>query len=445
MSAFERIPNLTGVIIGVTSSHFLTVTMLSNKKLHLYISVMSFWLLVLSSVALPYRLHVPSSVWTPIGSAEYPAPARVSNTHPGPFIHWDIQTITFKKNSSGTDDISGTAEFSQVNAAFWNWDGVDPQTIDFTDGGTTSATYSTSDGKNVVFWSDDFNDEEDVAATIITYASSSNPRLIDVDIALNDDDNDLEWTTGAGNYNTVFNVKAIVIHEVGHLLGLGHTDKSSNQIVMHVSNETSTLAQDDKDGINFLYGNTLKVPQTFQNVREALEFASSGQTVEVKSGSSVSLIGVHPSSTATVKSGVTLDVKSGATILFQSSEQLKVVGTLKANGTSANPITFKRKSTGKWYNILIQGGTVEAFNWCNVDSASDAGLRLSNPSGVVTISNSTFENCTNDGIRFDSASGTPFIDSCILRNNGDDGVQISNANVNLVFGLFCVAKVQLRA
>ena len=26
MSAFERIPNLTGVIIGVTSSHFLTVT-----------------------------------------------------------------------------------------------------------------------------------------------------------------------------------------------------------------------------------------------------------------------------------------------------------------------------------------------------------------------------------------------------------------------------------
>ena len=169
--------------------------MLSNRKLYLYISVMSFWLLMLSSVAFPYRLHTPSGVWDPIGSTPYPAPARVSNTHPGPFIHWDTQTITFKKNSSGTTDIAGTAEFAQINAAFWAWDGVQHQTIDFTDGGTTSATYSSSDGQNVVFWSNDINDSDDIGVTLITYADRFNPRLIDVDIALNDAD--YTWTTGA--------------------------------------------------------------------------------------------------------------------------------------------------------------------------------------------------------------------------------------------------------
>ena len=229
-----------------------------------------------------------------------------------------------------------------------------------------------------------------------------------MDIALNDDEDAVHWeaTTDLNADPVEWRVKDVVIHEVGHLLGLGHSDVSD--AVMYAAHDVFTLRADDKEGIDYLYGgganDTLHVPDVFQDVREALEFATSPQTVEVKADESVKLIGVHPSNVATVKAGVTLDIKSGATILLGPSERLKVSGGFKAEGNSSDPIKFKRRvASSAWHSISIEGGVLYNFDWCEVDGASYVGLKIHGPAGTSSINNSTFKNC-GDGIQISNAN-----------------------------------------
>ncbi len=298
---------------------------------------------------------------------------------------------------------NGFNEFTDINSAFQAWENV--SAINFVDGGTTSAENNPSDGQNVVFWSEDFNDDV-IGIALISYYNST-ARFIDVDIALNDDEDVVHWeaTTDLNADPVEWRVKDVVIHEVGHLLGLGHSDASG--AVMYIDHNVFTLRADDEEGIDYLYGggtnDTLHVPDVFQDVREALEFATSPQTVEVKSDESVKLIGVHPSNVATVKAGVTLDIKPGATILLGPSERLKVSGGFKVEGNSSDPIKFQRRiASSAWHSISIEGGVLYNFDWCEVDGASYAGLKIHGPAGASSIANSTFKNC-GDGIQISNA------------------------------------------
>ena len=66
-------------------------------------------------------------------------------------------------------------------------------------------------------------------------------------------DSDEEFTTG-GDPNKV-NLLSIAAHEIGHALGLGHSAQSDS--VMHAQYQPYSanfaLAQDDINGINYLY------------------------------------------------------------------------------------------------------------------------------------------------------------------------------------------------
>ena len=392
--------------------------MLRNRKFNLYISMMSLWLLILSAPVFAYRVLKPSSTITnPVGARYYPNPDHVDPSDGGPFIHWSSPTITFKKHLDGTSqNNNGFNEFTDINSAFQAWENV--SAINFVDGGTTSAENSPSDGQNVVFWSDDFNDDV-IGIALISYYNST-ARFIDVDIALNDDEDVVKWkaTTDLNADPVEWRVKDVVIHEVGHLLGLGHSDASG--AVMYIDHNVFTLRADDREGIDYLYGgganDPLHVPDVFQDVREALEFATSPQTVEVKSDESVRLIGVHPSNVATVKAGVTLDIKPGATILLGPSERLKVSGGFKAAGNSSDPIKFQRRiASSAWHSISIEGGVLYNFDWCEVDGASYAGLKIHGPAGASSIANSTFKNC-GDGIQISNAD-TVIRDTDVYDNN----------------------------
>jgi hypothetical protein len=152
--------------------------------------------------------------------------------------------------------------------------------------------------------------------------------------------------------------------------------------------------------------------------------------------------------TVTVPEDVILYIKPGATVEFASGASLIVDGgTLIAEGTVDNPITFTRSgSSGSWGAIVLNGsgaagsslkyvnmqyGTnIQVGNTSNViinhlTMQNCSGIQVINSSSNITVKNSSVKNCTN-GISFTSSTGSVLNDtiSYITYN----GITVQNAS-----------------
>ena len=80
-------------------------------------------------------------------------------------------------------------------------------------------------------------------------------RIVDADIVTN---TAYDWTSeSAGSCSGEFYIEGVQVHEIGHGLGLGHTNVSGATMFPSVAacdNGPATIAQDDADGIIDLYG-----------------------------------------------------------------------------------------------------------------------------------------------------------------------------------------------
>jgi hypothetical protein len=101
-------------------------------------------------------------------------------------------------------------------------------------------------------------------------------------------------------------------------------------------------------------------------------------------------------STVTVNSGVTLTVQQGTTVKFQSSTSLTINGTLNAQASSGNPVTFDRVTTsGDWLGIKYQSGSSGTLDNVIIQHAKK-GVYVASSS--PTIQNCTIETFTEQGI-----------------------------------------------
>ena len=111
-----------------------------------------------------------------------------------------------------------------------------------------------------------------------------------------------------------------------------------------------------------------------------------------------------------VSSDVTLTIESGTTIKFASGTELKINGTLNAQGTSNNPITFTSASAspaaGDWDWIKFDGGSGN-MEYCNIEYAR-FGLWFYGASTDPTVENCTMENCSYYGAYFLNNSAATF-------------------------------------
>ncbi len=121
----------------------------------------------------------------------------------------------------------------------------------------------------------------------------------------------------------------------------------------------------------------------------------------------------------TIASGVTLIVKPGVIFLPNS---VVVKGTLKAEGTTAEPVVFtgiNEKSAGEWYYIKFEPGSGESV----LDHTEIAYGGFGSGAGMIeakgshpTITNSTIRKSSNYGIKV-TESGSPRIEWDRFRNN----------------------------
>ena len=122
----------------------------------------------------------------------------------------------------------------------------------------------------------------------------------------------------------------------------------------------------------------------------------------------------------TVNQSVTLTIDPGTLVKFASGAKLSVNGTLIAQGTSADHITFTRMGTsGSWYGIRFENSSVDAaciIKYADIEYASfGVDVYYANPK----IENSTFKNNTR-GMYFTYSS--PSVKTNEISQSSQDGI-----------------------
>lgn len=199
------------------------------------------------------------------------APAPVAafvqeTTSEGVGLHWDVFQISYRIHEAGSVDVPGTAEFDAVHRSFRTWQDEDCLPVTFTYAGPTDDTHVGYDQTravgqdNLVLWRDDAatwsHSRTVIGLTSVTFDTRSG-EIVDADIELNGADFDFATVSGSsGGKGFVTDVENAVTHEIGHLLGLGHSPVRAATMFARSDPgdiEKRTLANDDVDAICTVY------------------------------------------------------------------------------------------------------------------------------------------------------------------------------------------------
>lgn len=156
-------------------------------------------------------------------------------------------------------NVSGTRDVAEVfRQAFQTWSSVSTARVSFTEGATTSVTNAAQDGINLISLMPSTYSSDAPSMTVlytVTNASSGQfpGRILEADILLNPL---ALLSTDSSVPSDRYDLQALAVHEIGHLLGLDHSGLASAAMYPNLARGTSplrVLSTDDVLGISSLY------------------------------------------------------------------------------------------------------------------------------------------------------------------------------------------------
>ena len=202
----------------------------------------------------------------------------------GPSLSWFSREVTFLVHADGTEDIDGTDEFDDLEESFRVWQALNMGTLtngtcglsgstdieflplnaaDSLEGVKTDETrvgfnYLDQDNNNnlIIFHDDNWPHVGQSSLIIALTTTTYNPltgEIFDADIEFNTQN--FPYSSRLDS-NTATDLMNATVHEVGHMLGLGHTDVL--EATMYPRAETGEILKrdldcDDAAGILFKY------------------------------------------------------------------------------------------------------------------------------------------------------------------------------------------------
>lgn len=130
------------------------------------------------------------------------------------FAHWNIRSINWYLNTAG----QGSGKSTAVTGAAAAWTGVSSADHVLTNAGTTTAGFTT-DGRNTILWANG-NGCTGTCLAITALVLQSGQVIVESDISFN---TNYSWQTSGADYDT----QATLTHELGHALGIHHTNLTS--------------------------------------------------------------------------------------------------------------------------------------------------------------------------------------------------------------------------
>ena len=176
-----------------------------------------------------------------------PAPPQ-ENSYSFTGLFWDVLPVVQNYNPAGSPQPGAQ---TALNNTYGPWSSVSGSNYRIQSGGTTSRCPSLvkecpgaqkNDRYNDVGWARLAN-----GTLGVTWSTSGTDEA---DMAIN---TRYTWTTGCTAQSGAFDLQSVILHENGHVAGLGHS--TDINAVMYPSYQTArcALATDDRNGIAALY------------------------------------------------------------------------------------------------------------------------------------------------------------------------------------------------
>ncbi|MEJ2600260.1 MAG: invasin domain 3-containing protein, partial [Anaerolineales bacterium] len=141
----------------------------------------------------------------------------------------------------------------------------------------------------------------------------------------------------------------------------------------------------------------------------------------------------------TVAPSASLTIDPGVEVRFEQYWGLDAQGTLTAEGTATQPITFtgSTKQAGWWDGIYVEGtannpNINSRFDHVTIEYGGYGQANLNVDYGQLSITNSILRNSAADGFYSSSTAGASTIEFSQITNITDYGVENANAGVTLL-------------
>ena len=159
---------------------------------------------------------------------------------PGGFTHWNIRNLIWRINPA----LDGATAGGGVDHAIDEWNSVSGSDYELSRGSDTNGVFA-PDGTNTMVWA--FGNGCGVNCLALTALTlQAGQVIVESDITFNAAEN---WTTS----NTNFDIRAVAAHELGHSLGIHHSDRNPLFARPTMRNpyrdSWRSLANDDKDAL----------------------------------------------------------------------------------------------------------------------------------------------------------------------------------------------------
>lgn len=169
---------------------------------------------------------------------------RVTCSDVNGFTHWTHSALSWRLNPANQGSKAGVASALQAGMAAWT--NVSPAGYTLSYGGTTNGGFTT-DGVNTVLFATG-NGCSGSCLAITALVLGPGQEIVEADVSFNQA---YTWNTGGSDYD----VQAIAMHELGHCLGIHHTElnKRNGRPTMYQAyfgTAGRTLENDDRDALN---------------------------------------------------------------------------------------------------------------------------------------------------------------------------------------------------